>query len=531
MKLLITLTCLLFAHCLSSAAAEEPESTIYAKFIMKIEPTAEEDHPKVEPWIAERLKKTGETKLRAVTKWIRIQDDDAHLWTPAVDGKAFGCPTCASVDRSKPGVVAIDLSGWSPGGLPGLYSLQDYSDRVHEDPDADFPDPFEMNSAVGSRDIAVIPDEPDRTTFVAFLAGPPLAVQDPLSSLLMNSKKIELKSEWGHTPLHFAAAASRERSRATRNLISRMIQAGEDVRASTSSGATALHEAVAAGSADLVEDLIKAGADVSALVEIHHEADPDKAWDGMTALDIAVQNQQEPIAALLREHGARPGGEVAKIADEIRAGRIQEVKDWINSGGAISPIFLPAAAEFGTPEMIELLIENGADPNATSFNHRRSKAFGWLFGQGEWPALFFAIQAGNEKAVESLIAHGADVDFTGYWDRSLLHMAVLTRPEHPKASLAIIQKLIDAGADVNTAAPMMTPLHDAAQNGFIDVAELLLKNGADPRLKMEAIHRGCLDPDSDFGEMNAVQVAKAKGHTELVKLLNIWWIRVHLGRC
>lgn len=116
-------------------------------------------------------------------------------------------------------------------------------------------------------------------------------------------------------------------------------------------------------------------------------------------------------------------------------------------------------------------------------------------------ALFKAVQYGNVKQVEQLIAKGANVNISRRpWNMTPLLLAVQT-------DAAIAKILIKAGADVNAAdRDGVTALMKTARSANVGVAKLLLTNGAKPNLQ------------DKFGE-TALVYAIVLGRTEIVDLL------------
>lgn len=92
--------------------------------------------------------------------------------------------------------------------------------------------------------------------------------------------------------------------------------------------------------------------------------------------------------------------------------------------------------------------------------------------------LMMAALRGNLEAARSLIARDADVNKTGW---TPLHYAASSGADDAPAMVAL---LLEHSAYIDAESPNgTTPLMMAAQYGKIDVARLLLQEGADPMLK------------------------------------------------
>lgn len=102
-------------------SSERPDEThVYVKIIIPMKPPAEREHPRVESWIARKLKQRGNTELRAITQWVRIaghEEDVTSVWDATVDGRLCGCPVVGQVSKPRAdGKVKVQLTGWSPVG-------------------------------------------------------------------------------------------------------------------------------------------------------------------------------------------------------------------------------------------------------------------------------------------------------------------------------------------------------------------------------------------------------------------------------
>ncbi len=168
------------------------------------------------------------------------------------------------------------------------------------------------------------------------------------------------------------------------------------------------------------------------------------------------------------------GGEFAPefAAQEIRVavwdgapGRVSSLlSTWpelleVRDGNGMTPLFLAAA--IGQPEIVRLLLDNGADMHAAN-------RFGAMpFHQ--------AAYAGHRKIVEMLLERGEKVDVKDGDDRTALHLTAW----NDRQEIALL--LIEKGARVDTgdsAGKGATPLHYAAALGSADVARVLLEHCA-----------------------------------------------------
>ena len=148
------------------------------------------------------------------------------------------------------------------------------------------------------------------------------------------------------------------------------------------------------------------------------------------------------------------------------------------------------ASAAGHFEIVQLLLDNGADVNA---NGDRYDCI---------TALIAASKEGHLEIVQLLLDNGADVNF-GRNDVT----ALITASE--EGHLEIVQLLLDKGADVNADHNDVTALIAASENGYLEIVQLLLDKGANVNLA---------NPDYDDGE-TALWVASKEGHTEVVNLL------------
>ena len=189
-------------------------------------------------------------------------------------------------------------------------------------------------------------------------------------------------------------------------------------------------------------------------------------------------------------HEAVKNNDVAKVSSLIKSSpNLVFSKD----GDGFTPLHLAAAN--GYTKMAELLLASKADANAKDNN-------------GSTP-LHQAASAGAEHSalLEVLIAHKADVNAADANGLTPLHYASLA----DNATAAKVLLIHGARPDVRDRVDGNTPLIIAVGKGYMDVAEVLLANGAD------------VNAADKMGTPLAWAIHT--GHTDIAKLL-----RQHGGR-
>ena len=252
----------------------------------------------------------------------------------------------------------------------------------------------------------------------------------------------EFASEGNFTPLHLAAALNSNPS-----VVGVLIGAGADLTAWSENGLTSLDlAALENGNPDIIDALVRAGTDPKVRSEC-----------GSYALDYAVSNNNPTVVTALLLAGYEVRTREVRIQfgscealndvslyhplvymtlmDFFLAGIAGSVDSEVDPEGEQDYSHLPhlhiAAALNGNPEVINTLLEAGADPKVRSEN-------------GFSPLHFAATTNFNPAVVKTLVKAGADPNARSENGFTPLHFAVASGQDF---SVPMIAALRDVGAD------------------------------------------------------------------------------------
>ncbi len=179
-----------------------------------------------------------------------------------------------------------------------------------------------------------------------------------------------------------------------------------------------LFHAAEAGDLSRVQQLLQEGADI------------DIVQNGMTPLIVAIIKGHIPVANALMDAGAN-------IKNSVGTNRV-------------TPLMV--ASEYNYPDLVQRMLELGADPNANHIMNRQP--------------IFFAAQNGHAEVVRLLLAAGASVEH-GFF------IAVIEGREE------VVRVLLEAGASPNLLYNNThSAVHIASDNGQASVVKLLLAHPA-----------------------------------------------------
>jgi len=337
----------------------------------------------------------------------------------------------------------------------------------------------------------VVAAEKDRRAVMEVLverkAVPDEAMQRTLSDCGRGGKLEQLKfllgkfkPAVGATAIRFAVYSRKP------EVIQLMTEHGVDFNAQGDEGGLMtrpLHSAVSVEAVEIVEAMVKGGADVNGRDGL-----------GRTPLMVAASgapDNDRQIARYKEIKGVAPEGPGADaiIRKLLELGADATLKD--NEGHDAMDHYRYEAGRIRQPEnpgIIEILKNAGAKGDAATYD------------------LFIAPDlAAMQRAIES----GADVNRIAPppWDITAMTRAIWD------GSVEKVELLVKSGADVNKADPKGTPLTHAAEKGQLAIVKKLIELGADPgKLEPRAIA-------SDMPRMNATMKAEWAGHKEVAKYL------------
>lgn len=229
--------------------------------------------------------------------------------------------------------------------------------------------------------------------------------------------------EHDKTPLVILAVQTRQAE-----ILEQLLAAGADPEAPAANGDKALHVATTNGDTEALKILI------------NHRADVNSKANGTGALIKAILADKKECAELLLQAGAN--------ANEV-------------SANGDTPLIYTIKA--GNTAMAELLLAHGADANA---NHHDKTPLG------------IAAEEGQVACIELLLKAGTDATHVPDHKRTALHLAANNN------AAACIPLLIQAKANADAQDQNQdTPLHYAARQGHIESLQALLENGANADTK------------------------------------------------
>ncbi|KAJ5062213.1 ankyrin repeat domain-containing protein [Bipolaris maydis] len=322
------------------------------------------------------------------------------------------------------------------------------------------------------------------------------------------------------TPLHYTSQFGlpdiAEKVLATVN-----VPIAEAVNAKDSRGWTPLISAAQYGQPEMVQLLLRKGAEISA---------QGGGFKYGNALQAASKEGHERIVRMLLDAGAEVNAQGGKYGNALQAasymGQEKIVKTLLDVGAEVNAQggeysnALQAACYSGQEEIVGMLLDAGAEVNAQGGKYGNALQAASYMGQekivktlldvgaevnaqgGEYGnALQAASAEGDEQIVKILLNAGANINAQSEEHGNALQAASV------EGYGQVVKALLNAGADVNVQGGKYgTALQAASYEGYVQIVKMLLNAGA--------------EVNAQGGEYSsALQAASCEGHERVVKIL------------
>ena len=268
---------------------------------------------------------------------------------------------------------------------------------------------------------------------------------DVVKLLLELHADVSVRNQFGENALHCAVYIVNPSRSSTDNdkridLVQLLHDAGADVNAATETGVTPLYFACRMGQESTVMKMLECGAKV----------------DGISCkklpLIAACRNEHVSVVQLLLTNGANPNLLEEGYQDQDRD--MWYDRSLLPYGDNPTKSALVEACLVQNVELVDMLLEHGADPNLASMCTDPDDS------EHKYP-LFVAVDKNNSHIVISLLNAGADVNVVDDYGESIVSFATENviysahgqSMEEMRNKLSTVRLLLEHGANVNMQIP------------------------------------------------------------------------------
>ncbi|XP_069690783.1 ankyrin-1-like [Periplaneta americana] len=271
-----------------------------------------------------------------------------------------------------------------------------------------------------------------------------------------------------------------------------LLDDGIEVDQTDAWGRSALHLAAACNYRNIIELLLRYGADMKLRDSLGFDpldyCERTTSWASVDFMLSASKGRRDDQLPFLKENINNAAFGIQALRESTEYGHIYLAEFLLKNGLDLETILneenqqiLHIASRNNQVEIINLVLESSTVITKHKYTRRNEEQIDSSFkhkivntkDKSGWTPLLYASRQGNLDIVQILIKHKADVSFRNESGECALHLAV--REGH----LSVVKYLVEHGADIQLGNNKeYTPLFIAVAAGHLSVVDFLVQNGA-----------------------------------------------------
>jgi ankyrin repeat protein len=303
--------------------------------------------------------------------------------------------------------------------------------------------------------------------------------------LLDHGANAKLETEEGETALHLVSGGKYDSEEHGVSVVRLLLKRGVDVNAQDKVAWTSLHCAAFKGMLKVAQVLLDCGANAKLETE-----------KGETALNLASLGEYDSeengvsVVRLLLRRGVDVNAQDKDAWTSLHwaafKGRVEVAQVLLDHGANAkletekgeTALNLASLGEYDSEEngvsVVRLLLRRGVDVNAQD--------------KVAWTSLHWAAFKGRVEVAQVLLDHGANAKLETEKGETALHLVSRGEYDSEEHGVSVARLLLERGVDVNAQDKVTrTSLHCAAFKWRVEVAQVLLDHGANPKLETEGV--------------------------------------------